>query len=100
MSDAISPAEVEHIAGLARLALSTAETEQYARELSAVLDHVAALQNLDTSEVRPTAHALELTNVLRDDVEGPCLDRAEVLAAAPDVADDRFRVPRILGEAP
>jgi Asp-tRNA(Asn)/Glu-tRNA(Gln) amidotransferase C subunit len=28
------------------------------------------------------------------------LPRSEVLAAAPAAEDDRFRVPRILGEAP
>ena len=48
----------------------------------------------------PTAHPLPLANVLRDDVVRPCLDRAEVLAQAPSVEEDRFRVPRILGEAP
>jgi aspartyl-tRNA(Asn)/glutamyl-tRNA(Gln) amidotransferase subunit C len=41
-----------------------------------------------------------MENVFRADVAVPCLDRDEVLAQAPDVEDDRFRVPRILGEAP
>ena len=48
----------------------------------------------------PTAHPLPLVNVLRDDVVQPSLPRAEVLAQAPSTEDDRFRVPRILGEAP
>jgi aspartyl-tRNA(Asn)/glutamyl-tRNA(Gln) amidotransferase subunit C len=39
-----------------------------------------------------------LTNVLRDDEVEPCLPRQEVLAAAPDAAQGRFRVPRILDE--
>ena len=38
-----------------------------------------------------------LTNVLRDDVAQPTLDRDEVLAAAPDVEDGRFKVPPIIG---
>jgi aspartyl-tRNA(Asn)/glutamyl-tRNA(Gln) amidotransferase subunit C len=38
--------------------------------------------------------------VVRDDVVVPCLDRDEVLAQAPLVEDDRFCVPRIIGEAP
>ena len=41
-----------------------------------------------------------LVNVLRADVEVPCLDRDQVLAAAPAVEDGRFRVPPVLGEAP
>jgi aspartyl-tRNA(Asn)/glutamyl-tRNA(Gln) amidotransferase subunit C len=38
--------------------------------------------------------------VFRADVPVPSLDRDEVLSQAPDVEDDRFRVPRILREAP
>ena len=45
-------------------------------------------------------HPVPLTNVLREDVEVPCLDRDEVLAAAPAAESGRFKVPPILGEAP
>ena len=48
----------------------------------------------------PTTHPYPLRNVWRDDVPGPTLARDEVLAAAPEVADDRFSVPTILGEQP
>ena len=100
MSEAISPEEVQRIADLARLELTEDESVRFARELSAVLGHVAALSSLDTEGVAPAAHALDLENVLRADVIVPCLERDEVLAAAPDVEDGRFRVPRIVGEAP
>jgi aspartyl-tRNA(Asn)/glutamyl-tRNA(Gln) amidotransferase subunit C len=39
-----------------------------------------------------------MTNVFRPDVVTPCLPRDVVLAGAPAAEDDRFRVPRILGE--
>jgi aspartyl-tRNA(Asn)/glutamyl-tRNA(Gln) amidotransferase subunit C len=39
-----------------------------------------------------------LTNVLREDVVEPGLERDAVLAGAPDAAENRFRVPRILDE--
>jgi aspartyl-tRNA(Asn)/glutamyl-tRNA(Gln) amidotransferase subunit C len=55
---------------------------------------------LDTEGVPPTAHPLPLVNVFRPDEVHPCLPRDEVLAAAPATEDGRFRVPRILGEAP
>jgi aspartyl-tRNA(Asn)/glutamyl-tRNA(Gln) amidotransferase subunit C len=100
MSERLGTEEVTRIAGLARLELSAEETERFASELSAVLDHVAALAALDTSSFAPTAHALELENVLRPDTPTPGLARDEVLAAAPAAEDGRFRVPRILGEAP
>jgi len=50
--------------------------------------------------VEPTAHPLPLINVLREDEVRACLDRDEVLAQAPAAEEGRFRVPRILGEAP
>jgi aspartyl-tRNA(Asn)/glutamyl-tRNA(Gln) amidotransferase subunit C len=43
---------------------------------------------------------MAVINVLRPDIPGTTVDREEVLAAAPSVEDHRFRVPRILGEAP
>src|ERR1700722_7260941 len=96
----LSPTEVPHVARLARLELTPAELEEYTQQLAAVLDHAADVEALDTAGVPPTAHPLPLVNVLRDDVVQPCLDRDVVLAEAPAVEDDRFSVPRILGEAP
>ena len=100
MSERISSADVAHVAHLARLNLTAEEVHLYAAQLAAVLDHAADVAALDTSGVPPTSHPLPIHNVLRPDEVAPGLDRAEVLAAAPEVEDDRFRVPRILGEAP
>jgi aspartyl-tRNA(Asn)/glutamyl-tRNA(Gln) amidotransferase subunit C len=100
MATRISTADVAHVARLARLALTDEELERFTEQLGAVLDHARDVEALDTADVPPTAHPLPLANVLRDDVVRPCLDRAEVLAQAPSVEEDRFRVPRILGEAP
>jgi len=58
------------------------------------------LSALDTAGVEPTAHPLPLKNVLRSDEPRPCLDRDVVLAQAPAVEDNRFQVPRILGDVP
>ncbi len=58
------------------------------------------MNSLDLTDVVATAHPFGVTNVVRDDVVTPSLDRDTVLAMAPDVADHRFAVPRILGEAP
>jgi aspartyl-tRNA(Asn)/glutamyl-tRNA(Gln) amidotransferase subunit C len=92
--------DVAHVARLANLALSDDELTRYTDELGAVLDHAADVEALALDDVEPTTHPYPLRNVWRDDVPGPTLDRAEVLAAAPDVDDLRFSVPTILGEAP
>lgn len=96
----LSGAEVAHVARLARLSLTTDELERFAAQLSAVLEHVEAVRGLDLADVPVTSHALGLRNVLRKDEVRPSLDRDVVLSAAPEVEDGRFRVPRILGEAP
>ena len=100
MPGRISPADVAHVARLARLELTVEEQERFAEQLGAVLDHAADVESLDTEGVPPTAHPLPLHNVLREDVPRPSLDREEVLAQAPDVEQHRFKVPSILGEAP
>src|SRR5690349_4655482 len=100
MAERISRADVEHVARLARLALSDDELQSLTSDLGAILDHVAQIAALDTHDVPPTAHPLPLVNVLRPDAVVAGLDRDEVLAAAPAAEDGRFRVPRILGEEP
>jgi len=96
----ITRAEVAHVAHLARLELSEEELDLFTGQLAEVLDHAADVASLDLAGVVPTAHAMAVTNVLRPDEVHPCLDRDEVLDQAPSVEDHRFRVPRILGEAP
>ena len=90
-------ADVEHVAQLARLALTDDEIEHFTGQLEVILEHAAEIAALDTSDVPPTAHPLPLVNVLRPDERAPePADRDEVLAMAPAAEDGRFRVPRIL----
>jgi aspartyl-tRNA(Asn)/glutamyl-tRNA(Gln) amidotransferase subunit C len=100
MPTRISPEEVAYVARLARLALTPDELERFTGQLGAVLEHAQDVAALDTAGVPPTAHPLPLVNVWREDVVVAGLDRDEVLAQAPAVEAERFRVPRILGEAP
>jgi aspartyl-tRNA(Asn)/glutamyl-tRNA(Gln) amidotransferase subunit C len=92
----LTRADVEHVAQLARLALTDDELDGYAEQLGVILDHAAEVAALDTHDVPPTAHPLPLTNVFRADEPRPSLPRDEVLAMAPAAEDGRFRVPRIL----
>ena len=100
MDEPISREDVAHVAHLARLTLTDEEIELFTGQLAAVLEHAADVAALDTAGVPPTAHPLPLNNVTRPDEVGPTLDRDEVLSQAPAAEDGRFRVPRILGEAP
>jgi aspartyl-tRNA(Asn)/glutamyl-tRNA(Gln) amidotransferase subunit C len=90
--------EVAHLADLARIDLSDAELDHLAPQLTVILESVASIQGVAGADVPPTSHALPLTNVFREDVIVPCLSAEEALSGAPEVEQQRFRVPRILGD--
>ena len=92
----LSLAEVEHIANLARLDLSTEEKEQYRQQLSDILEHVARLQELDTAGIPPTASVLPAAGRLRVDEPRDGLPVDKVLANASEQKKDQFRVPPVL----
>ena len=106
----INRTQVQHIAALARIALSEDETDAFARQLSDILDHFDALQRLDTAGVLPTAHAAGLgldadtdadastDTILRADDPAPSLDAADTLRNAPRRHGDFFRVRAVLDE--
>ena len=97
MSDRLTNDVVVKVAHLARLDLTPAEIERATEQLGDMLDHFADIDALDLSAVAPMNQPLPFVNVMRDDVVQPCLDRDEVLDAAPDAQDGRFRVPPIIG---
>jgi aspartyl-tRNA(Asn)/glutamyl-tRNA(Gln) amidotransferase subunit C len=92
--------EVEHIAELARLQLTGEEKDRFRQQLSEILEYAARLQSIDTSQILPGAAYQQAGSALRPDVPAPCLELKEVLANAPQVEDDQFRVPPVLEQEP
>ena len=94
----LSRDEVRHLADLARIDLSDAELDHLAPQLNVILDAVASIQGVAGDDVVPTSHPIPMTNVFRDDVVEPSLTPEQALSGAPLVEEQRFSVPRILGE--
>ena len=94
----LSRDEVAHVAKLALLDLSDDEIDLFTVQLGDVIATAHAMNDLDLDGVEPTHHPLGLINVFRADEVRPSIDREEVLSQAPDVEDDRFKVPPALGE--
>ena len=94
---ALTRADVEHVAYLARLGLSEEELSRLEGQLNHILDQYAKLAELDTAAIAPTAQTIELENILRDDVVTPSLPVEAVLGNAPARAGDFVIVPPILG---
>lgn len=90
--------EVAHLANLARIDLSDAELDHLAPQLNVILESVASLSEVVSADVPPTSHPLPLTNVFREDVVTPGLSAEQALAGAPASEQQRFMVPRILGD--
>lgn len=88
----LSPEDVRHVAELAKLRLSEAEIEQFAGQLSDILEYAERLQEVDTSSVPPTPYVLPLHNVMREDEPEVGLSNDEALDNAPDRDDGFFRV--------
>lgn len=94
---ALSRADVEKIALLARLKLSEAELEAMTRQLGQIVGYVEQLSQVDTTGVEPMAHAVEQFNVFAADTLHASLPREDVLANAPSADEECFLVPAVLG---
>ncbi|MCB0908969.1 MAG: Asp-tRNA(Asn)/Glu-tRNA(Gln) amidotransferase subunit GatC [Nocardioidaceae bacterium] len=90
--------EVAHLADLARIDLSEEELDHLAPQLTVILESVASISEVAAEDIPPTSHAIPLTNVFRDDVVVPGLTPDEALSGAPEAEQQRFSVPRILGD--
>jgi len=99
MPKKINEAQVRKVAKLSRLELSEAEVEEFAGQLSAILEYVEKMNELDTTGVEPLAHCLPISNVLREDVAKESLGTEKVLANAPQRDGDFFKVPKILDDS-
>jgi len=90
--------EVRHLADLARIELDDAELDHLAPQLSVILESIASIADVAAADIPPTSHAIPLTNVFREDVVVPSLTAEQALSGAPAVEEQRFSVPRILGD--
>ena len=89
--------EVEHIARLARLRLTSEEKERSSLQVGKILECIGQLNELDLRDVPPMSPGVPLKNVFRKDVvKGPFLQE-EVLRNAPQRWEGYFKVPQVLG---
>jgi aspartyl-tRNA(Asn)/glutamyl-tRNA(Gln) amidotransferase subunit C len=103
-SAGVTEQQVRHVADLANLELTADELPRMARDLSAVLGYIAQLNELDTSSVEPMAQVGDALGIapaafgegLRPDVVKPSVDRAAVMAAAPETDGRFFKVPKVI----
>jgi aspartyl-tRNA(Asn)/glutamyl-tRNA(Gln) amidotransferase subunit C len=88
--------DIDHVARLARLDLTGDEKQRLREQLGVILEAAARVQEVAAEDVEPTAYAIPRSNVLRPDEAWTSLPLDDVLAGAPEVEADRFKVPRIV----
>lgn len=103
-SEAVTAEEVLRVAELANLELTADEVPRMQRDLNAVLGYIAQLNELDTNGVEPMAQVGQMLGgavhehgeTLRVDEVRPSLDRAAVMAVAPETDGKFFKVPKVI----
>ncbi|WP_247728390.1 Asp-tRNA(Asn)/Glu-tRNA(Gln) amidotransferase subunit GatC [Halovivax limisalsi] len=88
--EGVDPAEVRHVASLARIELDDDEVERFASQFEEILD---AFETLDA--VPDVDRESDLHTVLRPDESQSTLTREQVFENAPDREDDRFKGPNV-----
>ena len=88
--------DIDHVARLARLALTDDEKAQLRTQLALILEHAAKVGEVAADDVPPAAYAIPRSNVYRDDTPEPSIPQSEALVNAPEREDGRFKVPRIV----
>ncbi|WP_206446971.1 Asp-tRNA(Asn)/Glu-tRNA(Gln) amidotransferase subunit GatC [Agrococcus sp. KRD186] len=94
----ITREDVQHLAGLARIALTDDEVTSLTAELSQIVDAIATVREVAGDDIPATSHPVPMANVLREDVVGETLTHEQAFAGAPSHDGERFRVTAILGE--
>jgi len=87
--------DVEHVARLARLNLSEEEKVKFSKQLGDILKYMEQLNEVDTTGVEPMNHPIDFSNVMREDVPSYDCTREELMANAPEIEQDYFKVPKI-----
>ena len=89
---------VDHVALLARLALTEEERERLRDQLSGILEHINLISEADTSQVPATAHVLALHDVMSEDARRPSYPPQALLANTPAREGNFIRVRAVLEE--
>ncbi|WP_203632755.1 MULTISPECIES: Asp-tRNA(Asn)/Glu-tRNA(Gln) amidotransferase subunit GatC [Lacticaseibacillus] len=92
----ISKESVAHVAGLAKLAFTDDELQQYTNQLDEILNMVAQLETVDTTDVPVTTQSIHLENVMREDVAHNDTKIDDLLENVPTKKGTLIQVPSII----
>jgi aspartyl-tRNA(Asn)/glutamyl-tRNA(Gln) amidotransferase subunit C len=87
---------IQHVATLARLALTDDEAARYGSQLDGILTYIDTLAQYDLDGVEPTAHAMPVFDVMRPDESLPGFTQEQTLVNAPRRVGNQFQIPKVI----
>jgi len=93
---ALEQTDVEKIAHLARLHISTEEATEVTKRISSILELIDQMQGVDTKNVTPMAHSFDAVQRLRPDVVTETDHREYLQRIAPSTQDGLYLVPKVI----
>jgi aspartyl-tRNA(Asn)/glutamyl-tRNA(Gln) amidotransferase subunit C len=93
-----SSMDIDYVANLARIELSSEEREKFQGQLGDVLQYFEKLQEVNVDGVTPTAHAFPRFNVWDEDEPVAGFSTEEALQNAPRSRNDQVIVPKVVEE--
>ena len=87
---------IDHVAVLARIALTNDEKARFASQLGDILAYIEQLKEVDVSGVEPTAHAFPVFNVWGADEPRPGFPVETALKNAPAQRGGMVVVPQVV----
>lgn len=91
-----APIDIDHLATLSRLALTSEEKMKFAAQLGDIVGYIEKLREVNVDGVEPTAHATPIFNVLQADEPRGGLAVEDALRNAPRQRDNMVVVPRVV----
>lgn len=104
----VTEKDVQYVADLANLELTSEETTRFLKDLNSILDYIDNLNELDTSNIEPMAQVAgryagegkpegeRYMYALRNDELIPSLPHDAALSNAPDTDRTYFKVPKVI----
>ena len=92
----LTPDDVKKIAHLARLGINESDIDDYASNLSNILNLVEQMNSIDTSNVSPMAHPQDVCQRLRTDEVLEDNQRERFQKVAPLTENGLYLVPQVI----
>eukprot|EP00245_Coleochaete_scutata_P006192 TRINITY_DN20403_c0_g1_i1.p1 TRINITY_DN20403_c0_g1~~TRINITY_DN20403_c0_g1_i1.p1 ORF type:complete len:160 (+),score=18.20 TRINITY_DN20403_c0_g1_i1:23-502(+) len=97
---ALEPPNIPDLAKRARLSITPEQAADWSPKIGSIVDWFSQLQEIDVEGIPPATRAGggEEGNVMRVDTPHDFTERAEMLAAVPNMEGPYLKVPKILAE--